>query len=254
MLGRVAVSSIAPSPRPRPPSPRPPRPVLRPPSPRPPSPRPPRPVLLPPMTEVAASDVGSMVPKAKRSRIEGGGEEELDPAVFISLREGAIHQSLGLPNAPCGQGVDVTQSGQNFRTWLNNILCQQTPLNVTENGLYKCHVNNSAAFFDEIFIGLKPGQVSSLERVLGGLFNQMGPPPPAPRLNGRATAELVDCCLATCSSLVRRVICGLSRLGPYLIYILYITCPSRTFPTEAGGVGGVKARPARGLINGAIAG
>ena len=141
----------------------------------------PRPLLvlfapwLSPMAEVAAGcDVGAMT-RPKRSRIEEeeGGEEEKDPAVFISLREGAIHEALGLPNAPCVRGANVTQSGGN-----------RTPLNVDENCFYKGHENNHEEFFEELFIGLKSGQVASLERVLGVLFKQRRPPPLAPQLNG----------------------------------------------------------------------
>ena len=33
------------------------------------------------------------------------------PVIVICLREGAIHSALALPNAPCRQGVDVTESG-----------------------------------------------------------------------------------------------------------------------------------------------
>ena len=134
---------------------------------------------LSPMSEVAAGcDVGAMT-RPKRSRIEEeeGGEEEIDPAVFISLREGAIHEALGLPNAPCVRGANVTQSGEIFREWLNTALCNRTPLNTAENCLYKGYDNNCEEFFEELFIVLKSGQVASLERVLGVLFNQRHPPP-----------------------------------------------------------------------------
>ena len=190
----VAVSYVAVSSSPRPPSPCPPRPVavavssVAVSS----SPRPPLVLLAPwlsPMAEVAAGcDVGAMT-RPKRSRIEEeeGGEEEKDPAVFISLREGAIHEALGLPNAPCVRGANVTQSGEIFREWLNTAMCNRTPLNVDENCLYKGHENNREEFFEELFIGLKSGQVASLERVLGVLFKQRRPPP-------GSTAEWTDLC------------------------------------------------------------
>ena len=144
---------------------------------------------LSPMAEVAAGcDVGAMTrPKRSRNEEEEGGERETDPAVFISLREGAIHEALGLPNAPCVQGANVTQSGQNFREWLNTTMCNRTPLNTAENCLHKGYDNNCEEFFKELFIGLKPGLVASLERVLGILFSQRHPPP-------GSTAEWTDLC------------------------------------------------------------
>ena len=41
-----------------------------------------------------------------------------DQAIVICLREGAIHAALALSNAPCRQGIDVTESGKNFSEWL----------------------------------------------------------------------------------------------------------------------------------------
>ena len=141
------------------------------------------------MAEVAAGcDVGAMTrPKRSRNEEEEGEEKETDPAVFISLREGAIHEALGLPNAPCVRGANVTQSGQNFREWLNTTMCNRTPLNTAENCLHKGYDNNVEEFFEELFIGLKPGQVASLERVLGILFSQRNSPP-------GSTAEWTDLC------------------------------------------------------------
>ena len=169
----VVVSYVAVSSSPRPPSPCPPRPVAVAVSSVAVSSSP-RPLLvlfapwLSPMAEVAAGCYVGAMTRPKRSRIEEeeGGEKEKDPAVFISLREGAIHEALGLPNAPCVRGANVTQSGGN-----------RTPLNVDENCLYKGHENNHEEVFEELFIGLKSGQVASLERVLGVLFKQRRPPP-----------------------------------------------------------------------------
>ena len=98
--------------------------------------------------------------------------QEEDPAVCILLREGAIYIALGLPNPPCNQGLDVTQSGANFRAWLSTTICIQMPLSQVENGVYMKHVNNSQVFFEDVYVRLKPGQVDNLERALGGLFNQ----------------------------------------------------------------------------------
>ena len=103
--------------------------------------------------------------------------QEEDPAVFILLREGAIHIALGLPNSPCNQGLDVTQSGANFRTWLNTTICNQTPLSKVDNGVYREYVNNSRVCFEDVYVQLKPGQVDRLEEVLSVLFNQRRPPP-----------------------------------------------------------------------------
>ena len=115
--------------------------------------------------------------------------QEEDPAVFILLREGAIHIALGLPNPPCNQGLDVTQSGANFRAWLNTTICNQTPLSQVQNGVYRMHINNSLVFFEDVYVQLKPGQVDNLERALGGLFNQRQPPP-------GSTAEWSEACKA----------------------------------------------------------
>ena len=110
--------------------------------------------------------------------------------MFILLREGAIHIALGLPNPPCNQGLDVTQSGANFRAWLNTTICNQTSLSQVQNGVYRNHVNNSEVFFEDVYVQLKPGQVDNLERALGGLFNQRQPPPPG------STAEWSEACKA----------------------------------------------------------
>ena len=58
-----------------------------------------------------------------------------DPAIVICLREGAIHAALALPNAPCRQGIDVTESGKNFSEWLYIELFSAVTLSRKVNGL-----------------------------------------------------------------------------------------------------------------------
>ena len=35
-----------------------------------------------------------------------------DPAIVICLKEGAIHEAMALPHAPCRQGATATESGE----------------------------------------------------------------------------------------------------------------------------------------------
>ena len=71
------------------------------------------------------------------------------PAIVICLREGAIHSALALPNAPCRQGVDVTESGKLFSDWLYVELCSAVSL-CRDNGLNCRAVNNVPTYYREI--------------------------------------------------------------------------------------------------------
>ena len=98
------------------------------------------------------------------------------PAIVICLREGAIHSALALPNAPCRQGVDVTESGKLFSDWLYVELCSAVSL-CRDNGLNCGAVNNVPTYYREIVTKLSCDQVETLESHLRILFNQTAPAP-----------------------------------------------------------------------------
>ena len=103
---------------------------------------------------------------------------QVDPAIVICLREGAVHEALNLPNAPCRQGRTVTESGLIFSDWIYGELCSSTPLSSDVNGMNCGFVNNAPTYYKEILTGLSKREVKKVEAQLRRLFNQDNPPPP----------------------------------------------------------------------------
>ena len=97
--------------------------------------------------------------------------------IVITIREGAVHEALGLPNAPCRRGVGPTESGNAFSLWLFEDILTETPLSRRANGLLCGTNNNTNIYYREILTRLNSRQVETIEERLVYLFNQVNPPP-----------------------------------------------------------------------------
>ena len=95
-----------------------------------------------------------------------------DPAIVICLKEGAIHEALALPHAPCRQGATATESGEIFSEWLYKDLCSAIPLSPEINGLNGSGSNNVPTYYREILMRLNNRQVEAIEMRLSMKFNQ----------------------------------------------------------------------------------
>ena len=73
------------------------------------------------------------------------------------LREGAIHEALALPNAPCRQGLDVTESGKIFSEWLYLELLTKFTICLKDNGLNCGFTNGIPTYYCEILIRVSLG-------------------------------------------------------------------------------------------------
>ena len=74
-------------------------------------------------------------------------------------------------------GLMSTQSGNDFKAYIFNILCAQTPLNPTENGVYLRTSNNVRHYATDGVQRLRRDELYTALAVLADLFCQR---PPAP--------------------------------------------------------------------------
>ena len=83
-----------------------------------------------------------------------------DPAIFIALKEGALHDVLAQPNAPCAQGTTATESGKLFSKWLYDHLFRSISLSEEANGVREGGDN---MYYRELLTRLTVRQVEKVE-------------------------------------------------------------------------------------------
>ena len=74
--------------------------------------------------------------------------------IFIALKEGALHDALALPNAPCPQGTTATESGKVFQNWLYSHLSSSIPISEDVNGLFCKRQGGESKYFQELLTRL----------------------------------------------------------------------------------------------------
>ena len=86
-----------------------------------------------------------------------------DPAIFIALKEGALHDVLAQPNAPCAQGTTATESGTLFSKWLYDHLFRSISLSEEANGLFCVREGGDNMYYRELLTRLTVRQVEKVE-------------------------------------------------------------------------------------------
>ena len=98
-----------------------------------------------------------------------------DPAIFVALKEGALHNALARPNAPCAQGTTATESGKLFHKWLYSHLSRSIPISEEVNGLFCIREGGENQYYQELLTRLTVRQVQKVEENLSSLFNERNP-------------------------------------------------------------------------------